>query len=484
MTSRPIRDLVKRNLAGFPALTHAARFCYVALLNARLEAGAALRYVAERATSAGRARPVWEAALPLQPVRRVRLPVEARFLQPESLLAFCRDRGLVCGAGGDALYLPPATWAASPLRDLQTNYPKGCGVKISRATGGVDQPYMTGRPGRYMARRMSYPHSKQLLTYNVLHAAGLAPRLYDLVEVETPDGTLRVCYVVEHVTAAALEENDCTRVVTQLRDLETQGLLKLISAAGWSGVDFQKPDCNGNLIRSVAYQRPLYVDIHNFTLPGHQLYLSETWREAATFAPEPPVLTDDARAFYARLLDNEIARSAEAAAMADASLRLLDEAHVSLADRVAVHWGCVHPLDSAEALRRGARWLHAFRDKAALPSTERLLLALGCTRFSLAPMPAADRDAAVALPPFLSAIGGSDALLHYRSGPDETGWQHEALALPWKYMLFEHPAQTGDFQARLDALAARLPVRLVGSREVLCEASPVGHVALIERTSR
>ncbi len=480
MTSRLIRDLVKRRLAPFPALTRLARLGYVSALNVRLEAGAALRYLAARGQS-GKA--AWETLLPVQPPSRVRLPVAADALWPDALLVFCRSRGLACGVGGDALYLPPATWASSPLSELQRRYPEGCGIKIARTPGGAEHPYMTARFGRYMAARMSYPHSKQLLTYNFLYANGIAPRLHDLVEIETANGELRVCYVVEHVVGEALAEGDRAQIVASLQDLERRGLLKLISAAGWSGIDFQEPDGNGNIIRSASRHRPLYIDIHNFTLPGYCEHLGETWRAVAADVPAAAALTNKARAFYARLLGTPVATTLEGRERAELGLRLLAQAQLPMAERLVFVWPGGHPLESADVLRHGARWLHVFDMAAKLPALERLLLALGCTRFSLAARPDMAQSAAPApLPPHLRGTSAAGSLLHYRTGPQEGEWASAALGLPWQYMLYEHDPKIGPLSARLDALAAGLPIRLRGCEPLPGETPDAAAVVLIERT--
>ncbi len=480
MTSGLIRE-VRRRLAPFPVLGRMARRGYVAALNTWLETGAALQFLLAMANTRGdESRSVWEAALPLQPRSRVKLPLDAEALRPEALQEVCARRGLACGVGGDALYLPPATWASSPLSALQRRYPERCGIKISRADGGAEQPYMTARFGRHMARRLSYPHIKQLLTYNFLHASGLAPRLYDLLEIETADGELRVCYVVEDVVGEELADGDCEDIVTRLRDLETDGLLRLISAAGWSGIDFQKPDGNGNIIRSSVRQRPLYVDIHNFILPGYKTFLDEAWRAADTSVTSVPGLTADSRDVYTRLFGKQIAASAEGTAFAEAGLRLLAAARLPIAGRVVFTWRPgSHPLDPSEMLRRGAQWLHAVVEVERLAEAERLLLALGCTRFSLSPLP--DQQGIAAMAAHLHENGEAGTLLHYRPHKDAGDWAAAALALPWTYMLYEYRGESERLSAQLDALADRVPVRLLGSEPLPGGLRGTGAVALIER---
>src|SRR3982751_4970712 len=63
-------------------------------------------------------------------------------------------------------------------------------------------------------------------------------------------------------------------------------------------------------------------------------------------------------------------------------LELMNTAGVSIKDRLVLDVGCNIGMMMAQYLKLGALWCHGWDQEVVVPHTERLLYALGCTRFS------------------------------------------------------------------------------------------------------
>ena len=403
---------------------------------------------------------------------------------PSELRSWCRENRQPHSEGGDSLYLPPTTWQASSLAPLRSRYPVDAGLKICKSTGDAESAYMGDRMGRSISRAVSFPHSKQLLTFNFLHLEEIAPRLYDLIEIAAESGRMWTAYVVQHIEAASVPSNDdLRRVVARLRSLERDKLIKLISGAGWGGIDFEEPDCNGNLICAADSGRSYYVDIHNFVLDryeDHLLKVAERAVESSHFGGRSLLL--GGKYLYQEIPGVDLpAKRSPIERMATFD-RLLAAAGISLENKVVFDVGCNLGLMGAEYLRRGARWLHGWDVSEVVGSSRAVLLSIGCTRFSLSGGRLHEEaDLAAQLPPHLLSLDPNEVVLSYLAIRGHIGWLRALRQLPWRYMLYEGHQEDGDIDAYLAGLNELVPVRVAAKSRVTGGLSSSREVALIER---
>jgi hypothetical protein len=276
MISRERRDRIKSVLIRYPALFRVVRASYITYAALQRELFTLVRFgprLIKSGLRSGRQLNSWQRDLPVQRPLCVDAGAVTPTLNPQQIKAWCNARNLPFFEGGDAIYLPPATWRATPLGPVLPGYPANAGLKIAQQPGNADAAYVTPRTGRAVAQKLTFSHRLQTLTFNYMHLQEVAPRLYDLIEIRDGAKVVWSAYVVEHVTPAPLQPGDCENMVEQLRALERSGPIKLMSSAGWSGIDFEPPACNGNLIRDAASGRALYVDVHNFILEEYDAHL-------------------------------------------------------------------------------------------------------------------------------------------------------------------------------------------------------------------
>jgi hypothetical protein len=121
----------------------------------------------------------------------------------------------------------------------------------------------------------------------------------------------------------------------------------------------------------------------------------------------------------------------------------------------------------AQYLALGALWCHGWDRAFVTPHTERLLLALGCTRFSLtggdiAQSQSLDTD----VPHFVhQALDG--CVISYLAVRGHLGWLDALARLPWSFLIYEgHESDTSeDFETFMKQLGTMVRFRIAGVRD-------------------
>src|SRR5205085_11691438 len=178
--------------------------------------------------------------------------------------------------GGHAFYLSPVAWRASALAPVAAHYPADAGLKLVKTHGGVDESSYVHAAHREISAlhtRLIHTHRHLTLVANLLHARELGPRLYDLVELQTPAHRF-TAYVVAHGAGRTPTQAECEAGIAALRALEGEGLLKVTMPDGYDDEDFECPACNHNAYTDAA-GRFRYVDFQNFRLTGYEVYLKD-----------------------------------------------------------------------------------------------------------------------------------------------------------------------------------------------------------------
>jgi hypothetical protein len=123
--------------------------------------------------------------------------------------------------------------------------------------------------------------------------------------------------------------------------------------------------------------------------------------------------------------------------------RLLEEAGVSVRERLVLDFGCNIGMMMAQYLKLGARWCHGWDRAHITPHTGRMLSALGCTRASTTGGDITrDQPVEENLPAFLCpALEG--CAVSYLAVRGHLGWLDALARLPWAFVIYEgHEAET------------------------------------------
>lgn len=481
-----MKESIQRLLRRAPVLHRLSRWAYRAV---RRTAGA-VRTTLYMSTRAARHRlqggsTQWRRELPVQrPLRhQLDFPVQAVGFD-----AFSPRGSNVPGMaqeGRDSLYLPPDAWEDSRLSFLMKGYPGSCGIKINKNEGGVTALYLSPHPGRVVQRAVSSRHEGQLMVFNYLTSKGVAPRLYDLLELEDSEGRLWTAYVVQHVEGDVPEEHEVVELLRTLRELTLDDSLRLVSNDGWAGDDFRLPDCKGNVLSTVD-GRALYVDIHNFTLGAYDRFLEQLAEEVAStshFGEERGMVgANNKRVLYQEVPGTGLAAKRSPSARMKVYDKLLKEAGVSLDGRFVLDVGCNLGLMSAEYLRRGAAWVHGWDRSEMVSAAHKVMLAIGCTRFSFTGVELdATSRLSDSLPAHISAGPADRVVLSYLAIRKHVGWIDGIREVPWRYMIYEGHEGDRPLVEYMKELNDVLPITVLASGTVSDAMSPPRAIAVVER---
>jgi hypothetical protein len=425
----------------------------------------------------------WQEVLPVQSARRIGIP-DLELAKLDLFLADLKQQGLAFSTGGHAVYLPPETIANTAFRVLSNYYPAAAGLKIVKHPGGLKESVYVSRAKGESKLHLRLIHNLRHLTLvaNLLHVNDVGPRLYDLVELDC-NGHLWTGFVIEHVEKPVTSTADYEKGIGMIRDLERRGLLKVIVGSGFEDPEFQYPDCSGNAFMTNEGQFR-YIDFQNFSLIGYGDYLKSVALAAAeaTHFGDKSILRGG-RYLYQSVPGVNLPGKRNIEVRMQALKKLLDDAGVSVKDRLVLDVGCNVGMMMGQYLKLGALWCHGWDQDVVVPHTERLLYALGCTRFSTSggvitqSLPLAD-----ALPAHAKTHLDGCAI-SYLAIRGHIDWLDALAEIPWAFMIYEgHEGETTPESLEfLKEFNQRVPFRIAAQGEYADGDSEPRTVAILIR---
>jgi hypothetical protein len=391
----------------------------------------------------------WQDVLPLQGARKIDIP-DLELPSLESFLDELKKSGLPYGAGGHAVYLPPETIQKTPFRELSKYYPCNAGLKIVRHPGGISESVYVYKGQGESRLHLKLIHNLRHLTLvaNLLHVNGVGPRLHDLVELQCGND-LWTAFMVEHVAKPLTSMDVCEQGLNTIRDLEQRNLVKIILPSGYEDGEFQCPDCSGNAFMT-ADGEFRYIDFQNFALTGYGEFLKCVALEAAEashFGDES--ILRGGRYLYQSVPGVPLPGKRNPEARMQMLRKLMETAGVSVENRLVLDIGCNIGMMMAQYLKLRALWCHGWDQEVVVPHTEKLLYALGCTRFSITGgviTQSIDLKSQLAshLKPHLSGC-----VVSYLAVRVHLDWLEDLKEIPWAFMIYEgHEGETTEQSLR------------------------------------
>lgn len=402
----------------------------------------------------------WKRLLPLQEVTRCALP--ASVVRPDGdLRGAMAEAGISLSEGGHAFYLSPESWRMSPLRDFAAGYPGDAGLKVMRHPGGFrDGAYAQGSQHSKIHLSLLYGHPHLLLVANAMARAGVGPKVYDVVELAV-GAQVWVAYVVRHVAVRMPSSVECHAGVARLRECVRTNELSLIVPDGFNHPDFECPSCGGNAWID-DHGRFQFVDFQNFRLPkyaGQLRRIARAAAEASHFGDRS--LLRGGAYLYQSVPGLGLPAKRDISFRIGVMSRLLREADSGVKDRMVLDVGCNLGMMIGQYLRLGARWCHGWDVERIVPHTDRLLSALGCTRYTLTGgMIQPDQDLFGNVPEFARA-GLQGCVVSYLAIRGHVGWLNALASVPWSTMIYE--GHEGESEAATRDHLEELRVRTGGT---------------------
>jgi hypothetical protein len=397
----------------------------------------------------------WRDVLPLQSPRTISV-AGLLLSSTETLIEHLRSSGAAYSEGSHAIYLAPAALPLTGFASLAAEYPPDAGLKIMKNAGGVDDSsYLLGRAKGDSSIQLGMVHSHRHLSLvaNLLHAQGVGPRLYDLVNLQCGD-QIRTAYVVQDVGSTMPSPAECAAGIQKLRELDAAGLIKVILPEGFADPEFECPSCGNNaLVDSNREFR--YIDFQNFLLGDYEKFLTNLAAAAAeqTHFGDTTALRGG-RYLYQSVPGVKLPGKRDVANRMKTLTQLLKQADVSVAERLVLDVGCNIGMMISQYLKLGARWCHGWDRATTTPHTERLLLALGCTRFSTTGTDITRSRVLADDLPKHAAASLEGCVISYLAVRGHLDWLDSLKQIPWSFMIYEgHEGETSqDFEGYLAEL--------------------------------
>jgi hypothetical protein len=412
-------------------------------------------------------RAIWQEVLPVQTARRITIP-DFDLSNLDAFLTELQDKHLAYSTGGHAVYLPPETVEHTSFRVLADCYPRNSGLKIVKHPGGLSENvYVTAREGESRLHLRLIHNVRHLtLVANLLHVKGVGPRLYDLVELDC-GGNLWTAFVMEHVENQVTSMDLCQKGINTIRELEQKGLVKVILPTGFDDEEFHCPDCSGNafMTRDGEFR---YIDFQNFALTGYGAYLKSTASEAAEASHfGDKSIIRGGRYLYQSVPGLSLPGKRNIEVRMKTLTSLMEKAGVSVENRLVLDVGCNVGMMMAQYLKLGALWCHGWDQEVVVPHTERLLYALGCTRFStsggvITQSTRLQDSVACHVKPHLQGCA-----ISYLAVRGHIQWLDALSEIPWAFMIYEgHEGETAQ-QSRqyLEQFNKAVPFRVAAEAE-------------------
>ena len=404
----------------------------------------------------------WQEVLPVQTPRRINIP-NLELTNLDAFLNELKNEGLAYGTGGHAVYLPPETIENTAFREISNYYPPNTGLKIVRHPGGISESVYVYNGEGESRLHLKLIHNLRHLTLvaNLLHVNGVGPRLHDLVELQC-NNNLWTAFAMEHVAKPVTSDAVCEEGIKTIRELEQRNLLKVILPSGFDDAEFQCPDCSGNAFMTVDGKFQ-YIDFQNMSLTGYGTFLKSVALEAAeaTHFGDKSLLRGG-RYLYQSVPGVDLPGKRHPEKRFEVLLKLMKSAGVSVENRLVLDIGCNIGMMMAQYLKQGALWCHGWDQEVVVPHTEKLLYALGCTRFSTTGgviTQSIDLKGSIGchLKPHLNGC-----VISYLAIRGHINWLNDLKEIPWAFMIYEgHEGETTEQSLRyLEELKKVVPFRI------------------------
>ena len=183
----------------------------------------------------------------------------------ESLLSAA---GLTCHSGRHSVYIGREPDLSRINDSIIENYPGNVGLKIikSRQSASDNSPYYTSSElapaSTYWSMTAIGSMAEKKAVSNLLYSQGVAPRVYDLIKLQSENGAYHYAFVVEHINGDILYGPEGEQFIVRFKEALSLYGMDTISIEEHS--DLRPPEFRNNIISGAEGAR--YVDIQNFVL--------------------------------------------------------------------------------------------------------------------------------------------------------------------------------------------------------------------------
>ncbi|HEY7544926.1 MAG TPA: hypothetical protein VID27_08590, partial [Blastocatellia bacterium] len=358
---------------------------------------------------------------------------------PGELIDWFRSKGIEVSEGGHTFYIPPQERLSEIIPSVAGFYPAGSGFKVLKDFRHPSEAmYLYNhRESLIVLKRLLGRPQDRLIAANLLYALSIGPKVWDVTCWEAGSIYYSV-FVVEHVSGKCPTTEQCASFLNRLRRLNNEGLLSILIPKWEESMDFTPPHCNNNLIYSERIGQVRYIDFQNFDLISQNSWSQQLLSDARRELIKNPngQLNGDARICRSLAEMSEISRGRMTGQWSFVT-STLRKASINLSGRIVLDIGCGSGTMLHASLIEGAAWGIGWDRPSVVAHSEKLLLSMGTTRFTLI---GADTFTGRRLEddiPVEFQAGLDQAILFCRSARDYDGLIEKLSAARWRALVYE-----------------------------------------------
>lgn len=294
-----------------------------------------------------------------QSISKFPVTIDYNSAQPGSFFSQLKSQGYTVFEGRHSIYLGDSGDIERFCPGFLERYPKNVGLKIvkSLAISNDSTPYYTSRKiapaSTWFSMRAVGSMLEKMTVSNLLYLEGVAPRVYDIVQLTTNQGIRHYAFVVEHIQGSVLTGLPASEFMKSFKMALNVNGMKTVSIKEHR--DLRPPEYNRNIMAGDS--STCYVDIQNFVLSDKER-IEQVIGEKKNYLWSP----DTYQTIVKRIGKTSVS-------FRDQKILLLGNYSAGLLPNI---------------LSNGARWCSAvLQDEDVLESYEKALYLYGMSRFDL-----------------------------------------------------------------------------------------------------
>ena len=354
----------------------------------------------------------------------------------------------------NTLYIPPQPSLISLFGEIVNLYPDNAGFKILRYPENPDG----------LCSLLD-----KVVVANYLYLKRIAPRLYDFVELYVGETSFKV-FVVQHMEGDKPNDTEKISFVENVRKLvETRELL-MDSRKGENPqvVSTIYQGCSSSLLMSNEDKQLYCLDFQNYNVANPKKLIRNIaieGRDSLHYGSKR--FLRRSKYFYQSIPSIGAYGRRDVTVRWKAIKRLMNEADVNFDEKLVLDIGCNAGMMLSQALADGAWWGLGWDKPVVVEHAQRLLMALGYTRFDLRGVELA-RDYQLLNgihTRFSSKL--DESIIFYLAIREYFGFMSVLGRIPWKVIIYEgHKGEKqADLSNDLSELYKMCPFSIASSTE-------------------
>lgn len=202
----------------------------------------------------------------------------------DKLEQLLKEEGITCRSGRHSVYIFLKKDIRKIHKNISNYYPGPIGLKLikSRQVSPDNTPYYTSSilapaSTAWSMKAIGSIEEKKAVC-NLLHLKKVAPRVYDIVKIESQDGSFHFAFVVQHIDGDVLHGEEGLIFIDRFKKVLDSFGMETISITEHS--DLRPPEFRNNIISNE--NGTWYVDIQNFVL-GDKSFVHSIEKDALNY---------------------------------------------------------------------------------------------------------------------------------------------------------------------------------------------------------